>query len=108
MNGRIPPIGARWLLSLCTAPALLLAACAGEPTAHEQALGESLRQAQQRQLALPALGAGGERGAIVSDGVIAAHGLDRYHQSWLRPPAPVSVLNIQASGAASAPPVLPR
>jgi len=87
--------------------AMLLAACTNTPTAHEQSLGESVRQAQALQSVQPP-GHTPARGNIVTDGVAAAHAMDRYHQTFARPPAPLTVLNIQSGGAAQAMPALPR
>ena len=87
--------------------AVLLAACTNTPTAHEQSLGESVRQAQALQSVQPP-GLHPERGDIVTDGTAAAHGMERYHQSFARPPAPLTVLNIQAGGGSPAMPALPR
>lgn len=83
-----------------------LSACIHQPTALEQSLGDSVRQAVAHQAVRPA-DAVSERGPLLTDGVIASHGIDRYHQSYARPPAPVSVLNIQ-TGAAAAPAPMPR
>ncbi len=94
-------------------PSLIFSACAlNHPTAHEQALGQSVRQARVQQSVHPA-GTPSERGPLNTDGVVAAYGVDRYHQSFARPQAPMSVLNILASpgaGAAAMPsgPVAPR
>ena len=75
-----------------------LGACSSTPSALEQSLGASVRQAVAQQT-VPSTA---PRGPQMTDGVIAAHGVDRYQQSYQRPPAPVSVLNILA-GSGSAP-----
>ena len=75
-----------------------LSACAHEPSELERALGDSVRQARTQQAIAPAEGLAGRK-PIVTDGVIAVHGVDRYQQTWIRPPAPMTVLNIQAGGA---------
>lgn len=75
-----------------------LSGCSSPPTALEQSLGTHVRQAVAQQT----VPASRPRGAQVTDGVIAAHGIDRYEQSYQRPPAPVSVLNI-LTGSGSAP-----
>ena len=62
-------------------------------------MGESVRQAREQQALPPSTGQGAGT-PVVTDGVIAVHGMDRYHQTWIRPPAPMTVLNIQAAGAA--------
>ena len=80
-----------------------LAGCASEPTALEQSLGDSVRQAVQQQ-SVPSTQL---RGPQLTDGVIAVHGVDRYEQSYLRPPAPVNVLNI-LTGPANASAVTPN
>lgn len=82
-----------WRLVAGTALTALLTACSSSPTAHEQAMGRSVREALARQAVQPA-GPSVARGAQTTDGVIAAHGIDRYEQSYQRPPAPASVLNI--------------
>lgn len=84
-----------------------LAGCA-QPSALENALGESVRQARASQsVAAPASRPDGQ--SFSTDGVIAVHGMTRYQQSWINPPAPVNVLNIQAGGAAApAPTTMPR
>lgn len=84
-------VGACWMLAA-------LAGCSNTPTALDQSLGTSVRQAIEQQT-VPSTG---PRGPQMTDGVIAAHGIDRYEQSYQRPPAPVSVLNILA-GSGSAP-----
>ena len=96
------------LLPCCALLLATLAGCAHEPSDLERAMGESVRQARAQQ-ALPP-GTAQDAGApIVTDGVIAVHGVDRYHQSWVRPPAPMTVLNIQAGGAApGGQPAMPR
>lgn len=107
MNTRHFPTPRPWLgASLLSA---LLGACSYSPTVHEQALGNSVRQAQTLQAVQPADRAPA-RGDIVTDGIAAAHGVDRYHQSFARPPAPLTVLNIQAGGGggAQAMPAMPR
>ena len=82
-------------------PLLALTGCSSAPTALESSLGASVRLAVERQK----VPAPGERGPQLTDGVIAVHGVDRYQQSYERPPAPVSVLNLLAgSGSASATP----
>jgi len=106
MNVRIlmPP---RHTLQLaCIALATALSGCASEPTALEQSLGESVRQARQQQAVQPS-GPALQRPPAGSDGVIAVHGIERYHQSYVQPPAPVSVLNIQTGGSTPAP-AMPR
>ena len=104
---RINPT-AHGLLPCCALLAATLTGCAHEPTGLERALGESVRQARVQQ-AIPAADALSERAPIVTDGVIATYGVDRYHQSWIRPPAPMTVLNIQAGGTApGGQPTLPR
>ncbi len=92
---------------LSIAAGLLLAAlagCSSTPTALEQSLGQSVRLAVQQQ-SLPAPAA---RAAQQTDGVIAVHGVERYQQSYQRPPAPVNVLNLQAGTASGSPSNLPR
>ncbi len=96
----------RAVLSTATFMLATLTGCASEPTALERSLGDSVRQAVQQQTVPPSQA----RGPQLTDGVIAAHGVDRYEQSYLRPPAPVNVLNIMA-GSANAPaaaPSMPR
>ncbi len=96
----------RAVLSTATFMLAALAGCASEPTALERSLGDSVRKAVQQQTVPPSQA----RGPQLTDGVIAAHGVDRYEQSYLRPPAPVNVLNIMA-GSANAPaaaPSMPR
>ena len=108
MTPQLPPTGQRWpmaihfprltwltWLTLLALP-VVLSACSSAPTAHESAMGTSLREATLRQ-AVPATDPAAPRPALRTDGVIAAHGIDRYEQSYLRPPAPISVLNILAS-----------
>ena len=93
----------RAVLSTATLMLAALAGCASGPTALEQSLGDSVRQAVQQQSVPPTQ----LRGPQLTDGVIAVHGLDRYEQSYLRPPAPVNVLNILA-GSANAPVAAPN
>jgi hypothetical protein len=84
----------------------LMAGCTVTPTAHEKSFGESVRQAQTLQSAQPP-GSSAERGDIVTNGIAAAHGIDRYHQSFARPPTPstpLTVLNIQTGSGAQAMP----
>lgn len=99
-----PAIKPLSLLALAAA----LSACA-QPSALERSLGESVRQARQQQaVAMPSVrpSAGPDGQPILTDGVIAAQGVTRYQQSWVNPPAPITVLNVQtgAAGAASAMP----
>ncbi len=93
----------RALFSATTLMLAALAGCASEPTALEQSLGDSVRQAVQQQ-SVPSTRL---RSPQLTDGVIAVHGVDRYEQSYLRPPAPVNVLNILA-GSANAPAAAPN
>lgn len=95
------------VLPACVLFVGLLGGCAHEPSPQERMLGEAVRDAQMRQVIprLPALPA--DR-PIITDGEIAVHGIDRYHQSWVRPPAPISVLNIQSGGASAATAAMPR
>ena len=93
----------RAVLSTATLMLAALAGCASRPTALEQSLGDSVRQAVQQQSVPPSQA----RSPQLTDGVIAAHGVDRYEQSYLRPPAPVNVLNILA-GSANAPAAAPN
>lgn len=85
----------------------VLSGCA-QPSALERALGDTVREASARQtVATPPSPAPGQ--AFATDGVIAVHGVDRYQRSWVSPPAPVNVLNIQAGGAvAPAATAMPR
>ena len=82
-------------LACCALLLATLAGCAHEPSDLESAMGESVRQARMQQAVAPADGVFG-RTPVGADGVIAVHGIDRYHQTWIRPPAPLTVLNIQA------------
>lgn len=80
---------------------LALGGCTSTPTALEQSLGASVRLAVDQQKVPPPSARGPQR----TDGVIAVHGVDRYQQSYERPPAPVNVLNLLGgSGSASASP----
>lgn len=92
-------------LSACMLLTVILTGCANEPTALERSFGESVQQAAAQQTLNPP-GTQAQRGPIATDGVTAVHGIERYEQSYARPPAPVSVFNIQAGG--SAPPAMPR
>ena len=103
MTTQLPPALQRALFSATTLMLATLAGCASEPTALELSLGDSVRQAVQQQSVPPSQA----RGPQLTDGVIAAHGVDRYEQSYLRPPAPVNVLNILA-GSANAPAAAPN
>ena len=87
------------LLTVSVSSLMLGAAMSGcaQPSALENALGETVREAQALQ-ALPTPRPEGR--SVTTDGVIAVHGVARYQQSWVNPPAPVNVLNIQAGGAA--------
>ncbi len=113
MNLPSPHTASRAPLPGCALPtAVLLAAlagCAHEPSPLERALGDTVRQAQAQQAIPAAADVLSKRAPIVTDGVIAVHGVDRYHQSWIRPPAPTTVLNIQAGGVQQAgQPNMPR
>ena len=99
MNFRHATATSRGLLPCCALLMAALAGCAHEPSDLERAMGESVRQARAQQALQPSPGQGAGT-PIVTDGVIAVHGVDRYHQTWVRPPAPMTVLNIQAGGAA--------
>ena len=96
--------------SACLAlSSLLLSACVSPPEKLETSLGKSVRQAVVQQ-SVHAAGTRPEQGAIVMDGVVAVHGIERYHQSYARPQPPAAVLNIlpgAVSGAATMP-ALPR
>ncbi len=87
-------------LATLTALAALfaLSGCSSPPTALEQSLGSSVRQAVAQQTVPPS----GPRGPQRTDGVIAAHGVARYELSFQQPPAPVSVLNL-LTGSGSTP-----
>ena len=99
MNFRHATTTPRGLLPGCALLMAALAGCAHEPSDLERAMGESVRQARAQQALPPSPGQGAGT-PVVTDGVIAVHGMDRYHQTWIRPPAPMTVLNIQAGGAA--------
>lgn len=103
MTPQRPPSLQRALLCSATLVLTALAGCASEPTALEQSLGDSVRQAVQLQT-VPSTRLHGPQ---LTDGVIAVHGVDRYEQSYLRPPAPVNVLNILA-GSGNAPAATPN
>ena len=81
--------GLSWLVVCASA----LCGCTHTPSAHEQSLGQSVRQALAQQSLYPA-GSPFARGPLSLDGVVAAHGVDRYEQSFARPQAPMNVLNI--------------
>ncbi len=96
----------RGLFGGCILLAAALSGCASEPTALEQSLGDSVRQAWMQQ-SVQTPDSVTHRQPFTTDGVIAVQGIDRYHQSYVKPAAPVSVLNIQTGGAAAAP-AMPR
>lgn len=79
----------------------LLSGCTHPPTASELSLGKSVREALRLQAVNPQ--AARPAHAVPStDGVVAAHGVDRYHQSHARPQPAQNVLNILASPASNA------
>ena len=89
-------------LPLLTAlAALALAGCASDAF-REAEPGQSQRQAIAQQSVRPP-GSPLPSGPLTLDGVAAAHAVDRYHQSFQRPPAPVNVLNLLTSPGAAAP-----
>ena len=95
------------ILPACVLLVGLLSGCAHEPSPLERGLGEAVRDAQMRQV-IPRPPTFPADRPIITDGEIAVHGIDRYHQSWVRPPAPISVLNIQSGGASATSAAMPR
>ena len=85
-------------MSCCAVIGLLLTGCAHQPSAQERSLGEAVRQALSQQSAAPAKGPASIAPAT-TEGVIAVHGMDRYHRSWIQPPQPVNALNLQSGGS---------
>ena len=71
----------------------MLAGCAGQAGIGPQTLGQSVRNAQALQAVHPQ-GEHADGRTPLMDGVSAAHGVDRYQQSFARPQPPMNVLNI--------------
>lgn len=80
-------------LCLALLGSTLLAACASDTPVLDAHWGQSLQAAQTRQSVHPE-GSLPERGPIDTSGAVARAGLDRYQQSFEKPPAPVNVLNL--------------
>ena len=92
----------------CALIVMVLTGCAHEPTPLEQALGDTVREARAQQ-AIAATDARAAGVPHITDGVIAVHGVDRFQKSWISPPPPMTVLNIQAGGGTpSVQPAMPR
>ncbi len=92
------------LTCLAVTSTILSACTIGSPSAHEQAMGDSVRQARTLQ-SVPPDKARSDDKTVTTDGIVAAYGIDRYHQSFARPLPPMNVLNIltgPATGNASA------
>ncbi len=81
--------------ALCLAwlSSALLAACASDTPVLDAHWGKSLQAAQTRQSIHPE-GSLPERGPIDTSGAVTRAGLDRYQQSFEKPPVPVNVLNL--------------
>lgn len=101
-----PDAPTRFLAGLRMPASLLslaaLAACA-QPYGRDSALGETVREAQVLQSVATPPSRPGET-PLTTDGVIAAHGVTRYQQSWVSPPSPMQGLNAQPGAGGSAAP----